>query len=75
MPVETNIIIFEVDSSFCTKTLTHHLKEQGILAIAISANQIRFVVHLDITPEMVRRTIGVIGDLVSEKVVVTDSII
>lgn len=71
MPVETNIIIFEVGSSFCTKTLTHQLKEQGILAIAISANQIRFVVHLDITPEMVQRTIGVIGDLVSEKLVVT----
>jgi threonine aldolase len=63
LPVETNIIIFEVDAAYCTKTLAGQLKEQGILAIAISSNQIRFVLHLDITPEMVQRTIGAIEAL------------
>jgi len=63
LPVETNIIIFEVDAAYCTKTLAGKLKEQEILAIAISSNQIRFVLHLDITPEMVQRTIGAIEAL------------
>jgi threonine aldolase len=63
LPVETNIIIFEVDPAYCAKTLARQLKEKDVLAIAISANQIRFVIHLDITPEMVEKTIGVVGDL------------
>lgn len=63
MPVETNIIIFEVAQGICAKSLAAQLKENDILAIAIAANQLRFVTHLDITPEMVRRTISVIEAL------------
>jgi threonine aldolase len=63
LPVETNIIIFEVEPSVCAKSLAAQLKEQDILAIAISSNQLRFVTHLDITPEMVQRTIGVLEAL------------
>ncbi|HEX9510284.1 MAG TPA: GntG family PLP-dependent aldolase [Puia sp.] len=63
LPVETNIIIFEVEASVCAKQLAAQLKEQDILAIAISSNQLRFVTHLDITPEMVQRTIGVLEAL------------
>jgi threonine aldolase len=63
LPVETNIIIFEVEASVCPKTLVAQLKEQDILAIAISSNQLRFVTHLDISPEMVQRTIGVLEAL------------
>jgi threonine aldolase len=63
LPVETNIIIFEVEQSVCAKNLAAQLKEKDILAIAISANQLRFVTHLDITPEMVQRTISVLEAL------------
>jgi threonine aldolase len=63
LPVETNIIIFEVDPVYCAKTLAGKLKEQDIFVIAISADQIRFVLHLDISPEMVEKTIGVIEQL------------
>ncbi|MES1159793.1 MAG: GntG family PLP-dependent aldolase, partial [Bacteroidota bacterium] len=63
LPVETNIIIFEVEQSVCAKTLAAQLKEKDILAIAISASQLRFVTHLDITPEMVQRTISVLEAL------------
>jgi threonine aldolase len=63
LPVETNIIIFEVESAFCPKTLALQLKEEGILCIAISSNQLRLVVHLDITPAMVEKTIQVIKSL------------
>ncbi|MBS1662072.1 MAG: low-specificity L-threonine aldolase [Bacteroidetes bacterium] len=63
MPVETNIIIFETEGGTCAKDLAQHLKEKGILAIAIAANQIRFVTHLDITSEMVAKVIEVIEEL------------
>ena len=39
------------------------LKEQDILVIAISPTQVRFVTHLDISPEMVERAVGVIQGL------------
>src|SRR5580704_9018597 len=63
MPVETNIIIFEVDPQGCARALAQKLKEHDILAIAISPNQIRFVTHLDIDAGMVDRTVEVIEQL------------
>jgi threonine aldolase len=63
LPVETNIIIFEVEESYCARTIAGQLKDAGVLAIAISANQLRFVTHLDISPEMADQVIKVIESL------------
>jgi threonine aldolase len=63
MPVETNIIIFEVDPEGCARALAQKLKENGILVIAISPTQIRFVTHLDIDAGMIDRTVEVIEQL------------
>jgi len=63
MPVETNIIIFEVKGDGCARQLALQLKEKDILAIAISPNQVRFVTHLDISPNMVDRIVEVIEQL------------
>jgi threonine aldolase len=63
MPVETNIIIMEMDPSTSPKTIAARLKEKEILSIAISPTQLRLVTHLDISPAMVRQAIQVIGDL------------
>jgi threonine aldolase len=52
-----------VDEPYCARTVAAQLKEAGILAIAISANQLRFVTHLDISPEMADRVINVIRSL------------
>ena len=62
-PVETNIIIFEVTGKYSAQSLTKKLKENNILAMAISATQIRMVLHLDVTEEMVKETISVIAGL------------
>jgi threonine aldolase len=62
-PVETNIIIFEVKGRYTAQSLTEKLKENHILAMAISATQIRMVLHLDVTEEMVKETISVIKNL------------
>ncbi len=63
MPVETNIIIFEVKGSYTAKKLADELKKYDILAIPISPTQIRMVFHLDITEYMIAETIKVIEAL------------
>ncbi|MDE3144669.1 MAG: threonine aldolase, partial [Bacteroidota bacterium] len=63
LPVETNIIIFEIKGRFTAQQFAEQLKAQDILAIAISPTQVRIVVHLDITKEMVSKTIQVFKTL------------
>jgi threonine aldolase len=57
LPVETNIIIFNVKPPYTPQTLVAKLKEDGILGYAISPVQVRLVVHLDITPAMIEKTV------------------
>jgi threonine aldolase len=63
LPVETNIIIFELDHSITASAIVDKLKEKNILGYAIAPNRVRLVVHLDITEEMVSKTIAVIESL------------
>ncbi len=63
LPVETNIIIFEVDNSMTAPALVEKLKEKNVLGYAISPNRVRLVLHLDITPEMVQKTIDIVDKL------------
>lgn len=64
MPVETNILIFEVTGEYTAKTLAESLKEHDILVTTISPTQIRMVLHLDVTEEMVQKTIEIIESVV-----------
>lgn len=63
LPVETNIVIFEVKGRFSAPDLVTIFKRSNILALAISPTQIRLVVHLDITPAMIETTIQTIKAL------------
>lgn len=63
LPVETNIIIFELTDLYTAPTFVSILKEQGILGYAISPNRVRLVVHLDISEEMVNKSIDVFKKL------------
>jgi threonine aldolase len=63
MPVETNIIIYEVIGKYTAKSLAEAFYTNDILVSAISPTQIRMVLHLDVTEEMVLRTIDVIQNL------------
>ncbi len=63
LPVETNIIIFELNESISAPELVAKLKEQNILGYAISSKRIRLVLHLDITKEMTETTIQVFNQL------------
>ncbi len=61
MPVETNIIIFEVHGAYTAKSLSAALRNKNILASPVSASQVRMVTHLGITEEMVEKTIEAIN--------------
>ena len=63
LPVETNIIIFELKENLTAPDLVARLKEHSILGYAISPNRVRLVVHLDINKEMVSKTIDVFNQL------------
>jgi threonine aldolase len=63
LPVETNIIIFELKDVITAPAVVAKLKEHDILGYAIAPNRVRLVVHLDITKEMVDRTIEKISSL------------
>ncbi|WP_339841102.1 GntG family PLP-dependent aldolase [uncultured Maribacter sp.] len=52
-PIETNIVIFEIDESFLTSdTFVNKLKEKDILIIGMGQGKLRMVTHLDYTDAM-----------------------
>lgn len=63
LPVETNILIFQLKPGLTAPELVAKLREHGILSYAIAPNRVRFVLHLDITAGMVERTIDIINKL------------
>jgi threonine aldolase len=63
LPVETNIVIFNIRQPWTAPGFVEKLKEHAILGHPISAAQVRLVTHLDVTPEMVEKTIDVINKL------------
>ena len=63
MPVETNIILFEVVKPYSAKSFSEELLSFNIRVMPISQTQIRMVLHLDVTARMVKDTIRVIERL------------
>jgi threonine aldolase len=63
MPVETNILIFEVIGSYTPKEFCERLKQDDIFCLAISPTQVRMVTHLDVTKEMLNKILRVIEAL------------
>jgi threonine aldolase len=63
LPVETNIIIASFNEPYTPQQFMEEMKKHDILMFAISPTQVRLVLHLDITPEMVEKTIQIIKNL------------
>jgi len=61
--VETNIVIANIEGKYNATQLAAVLKEKNILVIAMTPALIRFVVHLDITNEMLGSTLETIEKL------------
>ena len=63
LAVETNIVIATISGKYTAAQLVAALKEKGVLAIAMTPTQVRFVFHLDITENDLARTIDIINTL------------
>lgn len=63
LPVETNIIIFELNAPLAAKDMAEKFKQAGILVYAISPTQIRIVVHLDISEAQIKEVIQFIESM------------
>ena len=63
LPVETNIIIAEIGGRLNAADFTLRMEEEGISLMALSPKQIRMVLHLDISTEMVGKIIVAIDNL------------
>ena len=62
LPIETNIIIFETHGPIAD-TIVEKLRSKEILCHTTAKNRVRFVLHLDITEEMVERSIEIINNI------------
>ncbi|WP_316783028.1 GntG family PLP-dependent aldolase [Pedobacter frigiditerrae] len=63
MPVETNIVLFDVKPSLNVDQVVKAFEEKGVLCNSTSNKTIRFVTHLDVSEEMIDQTIQVIKNL------------
>lgn len=49
LPVETNIVIFQLAPTVRTEAFLAHLQQQSVRALSIGPQTVRFVFHLDVT--------------------------
>jgi threonine aldolase len=63
MPVDTNIVIFELVPEVAPEKFVDALHERGVKALPFSATEIRMVLHLDIDDRMVEKTIQALSSL------------
>jgi threonine aldolase len=60
LPVETNIVIFDLDDKVDSDQFLDHLVQQGVLGMSLKGKTIRFVFHLDITAAQFERVLSAI---------------
>lgn len=63
VPVQTNIVLFDVKGSFSTDDIVLKLKQAGILCNTTGPRTIRFVTHLDIDAALADKAIEIILNL------------
>lgn len=63
LPVETNIVIFKLNTHIDPSDFMEKLEMRGIKCSKFGPHSIRFVTHLDVTEEMVHHTVDVLKKL------------
>ena len=63
LPVETNIIIFNLNEKLMPEEFVKKLAAENIKAVGFGKQAVRFVTHLDFTDEMLEKTIEVLKKL------------
>jgi threonine aldolase len=59
-PVETNIVIFDLDESESVADFLQYLKNNQVLAIQFGPKTVRMVTHLDVSNKMIDDVIEVL---------------
>lgn len=67
MPVDTNIVIFEIADEYRTADVINQLNKHGVKCLEFGRQRIRFVTYLDITPKMIDYTASVLNKLCSSQ--------
>lgn len=57
LPVETNIVIFNLNEKMSAENFVSQLASHGIKAVGFGKQAIRFVTHLDFNDEMLEKTV------------------
>ena len=63
LPVDTNIVIFNLTDKYTAVSFEEALKPHGIKLAAFGKQTIRFVTHLDFTDDMLTKTIEILKKL------------
>lgn len=62
-PVETNIVIFELEDSVDENLFLTNLENNDIKIISMGSNKLRMVTHLDYTEEMHQKLMNILGSI------------
>ena len=60
LPVDTNIVIFNLNDKLTPEQFVKKLAEKNIKAVGFGKQAIRFVTHLDFTDDMLEETVKVL---------------
>lgn len=63
MPIDTNIVLFEVGSGLTAEKCVAKLAEHEVKSLAFSTTEIRLVTHLDFTDQMLDRAVEVFNKI------------
>lgn len=63
MPVETNIVLFDVAAPFVAQNIVADLGKKGVICNTTGPKTIRFVTHLDVSAEMIDQVITILRKL------------
>jgi threonine aldolase len=61
LPVDTNIVVFEVDEAVGYQSIIQQLEQANILTAPFGPNQVRLVTHLDFDDVMLEETIRILN--------------
>ncbi|MBX7205057.1 MAG: aminotransferase class V-fold PLP-dependent enzyme [Bacteroidia bacterium] len=60
LPAETNVVIFKLGDHIAMETFLNYLQNNGVKAVSMGRQLIRFVMHLDINNELFERLCSVV---------------
>jgi len=63
MPVETNILIFDVMAPYSPVSFTDFLATKQVLAMAVSTTQVRMVTHLGVSQQQINDLVNIIAGM------------